>query len=62
MRPMITKNADGTYTVAGMLTCLSEEAALALLEGTHVHRLIDPLTITANRETPLEVCYYAVAR
>lgn len=48
MRPMITKNPDGTYTVANILTCLSEEAALALLEETGVHALVHPLTIKAN--------------
>lgn len=46
---MITKNADGTYTVAGVLTCLSEEAALAMLEDTGVFALVDPLTIEAAK-------------
>lgn len=29
---MITRNADGTYTVVGAITCLSEAAALELLK------------------------------
>lgn len=46
---MIKRNTDGTYTVAGMVTCLSEQAALALLEDTGVHALVDPLTMQANQ-------------
>lgn len=46
---MITKNTDGTYTV-GYIKCLSEEAALALLEDTGAHGLVDPLTVQAASE------------
>lgn len=38
---MITHNADGTYTVAGILTVLSMDAALALLDdgSTYMHSM-----------------------
>lgn len=54
MRPMITHNTDGTYTV-GYIKCRSMEAAQALLSD--VGSLVDPLTITANGDTPLWICY-----
>lgn len=47
MQPMVTKNANGTYTVMGVLTCLSEAAALALLEDGDMG--LDALTARASQ-------------
>jgi hypothetical protein len=44
---MIKRNTDGTFTVAGMVTCLSEAEANSLLEATGAFPILDPLTLKA---------------
>lgn len=44
---MITNNADGTYTVVGMVTCRTMAAAEALLAD--IGFLVDPLTVQAAK-------------